>query len=287
MSLLPDAHPDANLLSAFAGGLLRGAERDTVLSHLADCDACRRVAFLVQATDRDDSLDEQRFRSSAHRTPRPLRRFTGIAASVTCVIGFALSSFYRAERISSPHRHAIVAETHAFGGASLDSKVASAQRSDAHTMHRRRPARPRKALQPSGSFVRMPRVRLSYKRLIDLPELLPALPAPRPLALRKAPEISNATTIFLALELPNHYESLKPVPTLSIGNLPTRNWSSTCETNEVHSVNSSTCAPLYQKAGLQLMALTLSGLPEMLDASTISTTGPGLRWPSVKRRSNE
>jgi hypothetical protein len=41
-------HPDANLLAAFAERALSGAERVSVLGHLADCARCRQIVFLAQ-----------------------------------------------------------------------------------------------------------------------------------------------------------------------------------------------------------------------------------------------
>src|ERR1700691_6281016 len=41
------AHPDADLLTAFAEQSLTATERDGVLAHLALCDDCREVASLA------------------------------------------------------------------------------------------------------------------------------------------------------------------------------------------------------------------------------------------------
>lgn len=41
-------HPDANLLAAFMEHALSGAERMSVLGHLADCARCREIVFLAQ-----------------------------------------------------------------------------------------------------------------------------------------------------------------------------------------------------------------------------------------------
>jgi len=52
-------HPDANLLSAFAEGLLRDSERSTVVEHLAGCGDCRNVVSLALPpveTTQTDSL---------------------------------------------------------------------------------------------------------------------------------------------------------------------------------------------------------------------------------------
>jgi Flp pilus assembly protein TadD len=50
------SHPDDELLALFAAGELKGEEHDTVVEHVADCEACRRiVAVLLTETDRASS----------------------------------------------------------------------------------------------------------------------------------------------------------------------------------------------------------------------------------------
>ncbi|HXS75917.1 MAG TPA: zf-HC2 domain-containing protein [Terracidiphilus sp.] len=44
----PGAHPDAEVLTAFAERLLSDIEREQVLAHMAVCGRCREVAFLAQ-----------------------------------------------------------------------------------------------------------------------------------------------------------------------------------------------------------------------------------------------
>ena len=65
-----DPHPDADLLNAFAEGMLRGEERMRVVRHLGGCDQCRSVVALVCDTSPSDN-------AKAPPTPakRPAWRF--------------------------------------------------------------------------------------------------------------------------------------------------------------------------------------------------------------------
>src|SRR5579862_491470 len=51
---LTAAHPDANLLTAFAEQMLTSAERKRVMAHLADCSACRETVMLTTVRVQDE-----------------------------------------------------------------------------------------------------------------------------------------------------------------------------------------------------------------------------------------
>ena len=51
-------HPDADALSAFAENALSAHQRETVLSHLAECADCRSIVYLAQETAADDAALE-------------------------------------------------------------------------------------------------------------------------------------------------------------------------------------------------------------------------------------
>jgi len=44
----PGAHPDAEILTAFAEQLVTDTEREQILTHMAECSRCREVVFLAQ-----------------------------------------------------------------------------------------------------------------------------------------------------------------------------------------------------------------------------------------------
>src|SRR5260370_22553737 len=74
-SALPEqAHPDADLLSAFAEQALSAAERDGVLQHLALCGDCREVvALALPAADMvpPQTADEDGVRTTVSRAGAP------------------------------------------------------------------------------------------------------------------------------------------------------------------------------------------------------------------------
>jgi hypothetical protein len=244
---LPDVHADANVISAFAEGMLRGAERDKVLSHLAACDVCRRVAFLAQMTDRDTSFDAQHFGTSTQSVRMHLWKFTGIAASVACVIGLALSSTYGPER-TPPHGQQAAATNIQARLEPVDSMAAAGER-----RHGQRIAVVgRVANRRPASAVWMQRSVLFNQKLVALPEPLPDLHVLKAPGLSKilgrAPGTSRSNGMFGGVELANTYQPLKAVPTLSIGNVPVRKWKPTCD-------STGNCTALYQKDTFQQLAL--------------------------------
>ena len=46
----PGPHLDADQLSTFVEGVARAREREQMLAHLAGCDACREMVFLLQGS---------------------------------------------------------------------------------------------------------------------------------------------------------------------------------------------------------------------------------------------
>jgi hypothetical protein len=67
----PGAHPDENLLAAFAERALTPNERESVLEHLSACVRCRDIVFLTQQAFSDTIVDEARVVTV---TPAPGRR---------------------------------------------------------------------------------------------------------------------------------------------------------------------------------------------------------------------
>jgi hypothetical protein len=90
-----EAHPDADVLTAFAEQALSGAEREVVLQHLARCGDCREVLALgipalVDAMERPAAVeDETSVRRPAGRSQAwfawPNLRWAALAASVAVV----------------------------------------------------------------------------------------------------------------------------------------------------------------------------------------------------------
>ena len=88
------AHPDADLLTAFAEQALTAAEREGVLAHLALCDDCREVVSLaLPAADlvpTPIAIETEASRATTSRTPAPRRpifawpslRWAALAAAV-------------------------------------------------------------------------------------------------------------------------------------------------------------------------------------------------------------
>jgi hypothetical protein len=88
------AHPDADLLTAFAEQALTATERDGVLAHLALCDDCRDIVSLaLPAADlvpTPIAIETDASRATASRTPAPRRsgfawpslRWAALAAAV-------------------------------------------------------------------------------------------------------------------------------------------------------------------------------------------------------------
>jgi hypothetical protein len=78
----PQNHPDADLLTAFAEGLLRVSERETVITHLAVCAECREVIALV-APDTAETAETVPMRRPW--IARPMLRWATVTAAALVV----------------------------------------------------------------------------------------------------------------------------------------------------------------------------------------------------------
>src|SRR4051812_25019106 len=76
-----DAHPDANVLSAFIEQALGSAERQNVLSHLAVCADCREIVAL-SLPENELENDSPMLKHSATSWNWGMLRWGAVAASV-------------------------------------------------------------------------------------------------------------------------------------------------------------------------------------------------------------
>lgn len=248
-TMKPDMHLDLNLLAAMGEGAVSGAERDTLLSHLAECDVCRRIAFLAQVSN-SDGVKEKRF-AIFNFAP-----FTAVAASIACVIAFALSSVFRVEK-TPPHPARSA-------GANVDMGLYCRSGERPVTAESRRVSSssrvlprvlPRVISKPSPATDWIRPVKPSTQRLVVLPE--PLLPAP---VIRLTMEIGlkfgheAPESMLHGVALPKQDLPLRPLPSVSFGSAPGRDW-----------------APLYQKATFQQLAVSNFDLPIRQPFAT--------RWP--------
>ncbi len=91
------AHPDANLLTAFAEQTLARRERDSILTHLSQCSDCRDVVFLA-APQMDIETEVVPVRSSW--LGWPALRWGAVAACAVVVVA-AVSLRQRSDRLTT------------------------------------------------------------------------------------------------------------------------------------------------------------------------------------------
>jgi hypothetical protein len=87
-------HPEADLLSSFAEGVLPEHERLACLDHLAACPQCREIVFLTQAAADDDAVPEKQPVppvSFWKRWLRPVPVLSATAATALLVVSIAVS----------------------------------------------------------------------------------------------------------------------------------------------------------------------------------------------------
>lgn len=94
-----DSHPDANLLSAYAEGRLPRGERDGILVHVADCDVCRQITYLIHLTEPRKGIDQQKPRIIGLRW----WTWTRLATPLACAILLLCFVNYYADR-TTPHK---------------------------------------------------------------------------------------------------------------------------------------------------------------------------------------
>ena len=93
-SAKPGAHPDADLLTAFAEQALSARERDSILQHLSQCSGCREVLFLAAP---QVQLETDVVRVRSRWLGSPVLRWGAIAACAVVVVA-AVSLKQRSER---------------------------------------------------------------------------------------------------------------------------------------------------------------------------------------------
>jgi hypothetical protein len=100
----PITHPDENLLAAFAERALRGAQRDAVASHLADCARCRDIVFFTQEGQPQDEV-------VVH--PNPVRRRWQMIAAAASGLALLAAAFltWQVRQSSAPGRQRELAES--------------------------------------------------------------------------------------------------------------------------------------------------------------------------------
>ncbi len=103
----PSAHPDADLLTAFAEHALAGSEREQVLEHLSACSACRDIVTLSLP----QAAEAQPGASRARVSPRSrwgVLRWGALAASLTVVVAAVLLRYPQREIVLHEHPSARV-----------------------------------------------------------------------------------------------------------------------------------------------------------------------------------
>jgi Photosynthesis system II assembly factor YCF48/Putative zinc-finger len=90
----PGAHPDADLLTAFAEGLLSDRERGGLFKHLAECAACRDVVHVSQARP-ESSRRTLVLGSKSRWLSWPVVRWGALSAGVVVVGAAVTMSFHR------------------------------------------------------------------------------------------------------------------------------------------------------------------------------------------------
>src|SRR5581483_5835273 len=103
----PAAHPDADLLTAFAEHALAGSERKKVLEHLSACSACRDIVTLSLP----QAAEAQPGASRARVSPRSrwsVLRWGALAASLTVVVAAVLLRYPQREIVLHEHPSARV-----------------------------------------------------------------------------------------------------------------------------------------------------------------------------------
>ena len=99
------AHPDENLLAAFAEQTLSSSERQGVLEHLSSCSDCRDMVFLAQQATSDAELETMPLESKPRRQGWGAGRWgwTAVAAAglLSALLILAPVWIYRSSRHSS------------------------------------------------------------------------------------------------------------------------------------------------------------------------------------------
>jgi Photosynthesis system II assembly factor YCF48/Putative zinc-finger len=93
----PAAHPDADLLTAFAEGLLSDRERGGLLKHLAECAPCRDVVHVSKARP-ESSRRTLVLGSKSRLLSWPMLRWGALSACVMVVGAAVTMSFHRQAR---------------------------------------------------------------------------------------------------------------------------------------------------------------------------------------------
>lgn len=241
-------HPDLNLLSAVADGILRGPERKAVLSHLADCDDCRRVAFLVQNTGTASIPKPKRL---AARWPAALAASAALGAFLT------LSSLWPPDR-EPVLRRSLVTDHAAHLSASLKETEPAPRLA---VKVRTRPGA--RGPQPliSGSATRKEPATWITRRLVSLPRPLPKTAVKPHLSLSSD---ENARTAFIrpgssVIAIPGlttQSDPLTPMKTVSLKSVAFRHERASCDDTGASYEERQYCAALYNKKIFQYLAQT-------------------------------
>jgi hypothetical protein len=134
---LPERHPDADLLTAFAEQSLSAAERDGVLEHLAVCGDCREVIALalpaadfapvpnVASTEDQATLNQANTKKSWRTDSKlawPTLRWAALAAGVVVVASVLLTRPGRLSPPATPSVAEVATTARPLPGAASDSQ---------------------------------------------------------------------------------------------------------------------------------------------------------------------
>lgn len=263
-------HPDLNLLSVFTEGALRGVERLSVLSHLADCEECRRVALLVQMTSSRSACLGGRNHGVVEGLVRVTQWPTAVvAASLLCGLVLLLSLWDRDHMpvwAPAPSADLAVSVKSAVDSASVQEY--SAQPGTTHVYKQGTHVLAQRSTPSGGSeFVTSrratgtKRISLAYTQLVALPEPLPSLPDARPLPslsltsdVRPMVQMYDAAIMFGATGLETEYAQLASLRSISLKPVPIRTSRSACNSLEPSIESSGHCTALYNKQGFMYLA---------------------------------
>lgn len=229
-----ESHPDANVLTAYAEGRLLKRERLGILAHLADCDACRQVTYLVQLT-------EDRKQEPEAAKPR-LWTGTRLAIPVACTALLLCLVINQIGTTTLPDRQwPSLASRPAVKTARspLPASVPRVRRkaSLASQEHGFSPA-------PSPAWMReLFGSPAHFTAVREPPAKVPALEAKVTDFMRKG----QNEPVFLRIETPRPLPPLRPLPKLSLDGEPIRSWTHLCSNPDVPPTENTGCAILYRE----------------------------------------